>query len=461
MDFVDGEDLQEKIDQARGPLSEAQTVKWMSQVCDALSYLHSQHPPIIHRDIKPKNIIINNEDNAYLVDFGIAKIFDPTQQTTIGARAVTPGYSPVEQYGHGKTDVRTDVYALGATLYTALTAHIPVESVNQNETPLVPPRTFNPQITPALENTILTAMEIAPSRRYQTIKELKSALQTAQNVMVPATAVVSPAISPTMPSPIPPTGSDIGGTTIYPPISKRPRWLSFGFIAIILLLLVAAAIFIVPAATGGKQLPILAGLFDSDTPTPTETIKTSPSPTLTQTFTATVTNTSTRRPTNTRAPTSTRAATQTPVPLIATEQPTRTPTPTRTSEPNATSSEITLLTPTKDTKHVYQGGAGCGSNTVNFSISATGPITDHLMYIFWNVEDKATGQSIGWNSGKIMNKARGENTWTYTLDANTMIGALSFQEGWFHHQFIMQSRAGAQVVARSPTYSDITISKCP
>jgi len=197
------------------------------------------------------------------------------------------------------------------------------------------------------------------------------------------------------------------------------------------------------------------------TPEPTATITPSATPTNTQTTTATVTNTSTPRPTNTRTPTSTRVPTETPAPVIATEQPIRTQTPTRTPEPTVTSSVITLLTPTKDTKHVYQGGSGCGPNTVNFSISATGPITDHLMYIFWNVEDKATGQSIGWNSGKIMNKARGENTWTYTLDANTMIGALSFQEGWFHHQFIMQSRAGAQVVARSPTYSDITISKCP
>lgn len=129
MDYIDGEDLQHKIDQAAGPLPEAQAIKWILQVCEALIYLHSRTPPIIHRDIKPANVRITPDGTAMLVDFGIAKVYDPERRTTLGAQAVTPGYSPFEQYGQKSTDVRTDVYALGATLYAALTGQEPPESI--------------------------------------------------------------------------------------------------------------------------------------------------------------------------------------------------------------------------------------------------------------------------------------------------------------------------------------------
>jgi len=116
MDFIEGEDLQAMLDQTGGPLDEATVLPWIEQVCDALEYMHSQNPPVIHRDIKPANIKITPQGQAILVDFGIAKTFDPNLATTQGARAVTPGFSPNEQYGQGRTDARTDVYALGATL---------------------------------------------------------------------------------------------------------------------------------------------------------------------------------------------------------------------------------------------------------------------------------------------------------------------------------------------------------
>ncbi|MCZ7674264.1 MAG: protein kinase [Chloroflexi bacterium] len=93
----------------------------ITQIADALAYLHRQEPPIIHRDIKPANIRITADDHVFLVDFGLVKVYDHKLRTTIGARAVTPGYSPPEQYGQGNTDARTDVYALAATLYTMLT----------------------------------------------------------------------------------------------------------------------------------------------------------------------------------------------------------------------------------------------------------------------------------------------------------------------------------------------------
>jgi len=107
MEFVEGTDLHTLVQQ-RGALYEAQVLQWVNQILDALEYLHTQNPPIIHRDIKPQNILITPQGKAMLVDFGIAKVYVPGQPTTIGARAVSPGYSPPEQYGQGTTDARSD-----------------------------------------------------------------------------------------------------------------------------------------------------------------------------------------------------------------------------------------------------------------------------------------------------------------------------------------------------------------
>ena len=120
MDYVEGKSLAALLAERGRPLDEAEVLPWIRQVADALEYLHTRTPPIIHRDIKPQNIIVAADGRAMLVDFGISKAYDPTLKTTRGARAVTPGYSPPEQYGLGTTDARSDVYALGATLYTCL-----------------------------------------------------------------------------------------------------------------------------------------------------------------------------------------------------------------------------------------------------------------------------------------------------------------------------------------------------
>jgi serine/threonine protein kinase len=149
MDYVEGEDLQGMLERTGTQLNDAQALDWTGQVCDALNYLHSQNPPIIHRDIKPANIKITPEGKAILVDFGIAKIYDPNLKTTLGARAVTSGYSSPEQYGQGKTDPRSDIYSLGATLYTLLTGQAPPDSVDllmRNTGPVTPAAQINPRI---------------------------------------------------------------------------------------------------------------------------------------------------------------------------------------------------------------------------------------------------------------------------------------------------------------------------
>jgi serine/threonine protein kinase len=186
MDFVEGEDLQSMVDRTGRPLPEDQAVDWILQICDALTYLHSQQPPIIHRDIKPANIRITPEGRAMLVDFGIAKIFDPHLRTTIGARAVTPGYSPFEQYGQGTTDRRSDVYALGATLYTLLTGKELPESIQRISSDRIsPPRQTNPVISPNLDAVIMKSVALHPNDRFQRIDLFKSALTADPTVVVP------------------------------------------------------------------------------------------------------------------------------------------------------------------------------------------------------------------------------------------------------------------------------------
>ncbi len=197
MDFVEGKSLEALLAERGGPLPEAEALRWMTQVCDALEYLHTRTPPIIHRDIKPQNIIINADGRAVLVDFGISKAYDPALKTTKGARAVTPGYSPPEQYGMGTTDARSDVYALGATLYTLLTGSAPPESVALiagGET-LPPIRQTNPGVNPATEAAVAAAMTLAASQRLSGAGELRDALsgrvitplpQVARTVALPA-----------------------------------------------------------------------------------------------------------------------------------------------------------------------------------------------------------------------------------------------------------------------------------
>ncbi len=179
MDFIEGDDSQQILQRSAGVLPQAQVLQWIEQVCDALIYLHSQNPPIIHRDIKPANIKITPQGKAMLVDFGIAKQYHPDIKTTVGARAITSGYSPPEQYGRGITDAQSDVYALGATLYTLLTGQTPADSVDimaQNVPQPLPARQLNPAVSPHVDTAIRQAMELEKSRRPRSVADFKVAI---------------------------------------------------------------------------------------------------------------------------------------------------------------------------------------------------------------------------------------------------------------------------------------------
>jgi eukaryotic-like serine/threonine-protein kinase len=176
MDYIEGETLEDKVAQ-HGPVSADQAVAWISQICDALAYLHSQEPPIIHRDVKPGNITITPEGQAMLIDFGAFKVYAPHLKTTVAARVVSPGYAPVEQYGTAATDARTDVYAVGATLYHILSGQEPLESIARlTGTPLPDLASLNGHLDSRLVETIEAAMGIMQDQRLPTIVALKDAL---------------------------------------------------------------------------------------------------------------------------------------------------------------------------------------------------------------------------------------------------------------------------------------------
>jgi eukaryotic-like serine/threonine-protein kinase len=206
MDFIEGEDL-ERLLQRQGRVPADRAIIWIAQVADALVYLHSQNPPVLHRDLKPGNIRITPAGQAMLVDFGLVKVYDPSLRTTIGARAVTPGYSPPEQYGQGSTDIRSDIYALGATLYTLLTGLEPQESVQRfADDQMIPASSINPQVPADIGQAVAHAMALKPSQRYQTVTEFKQALTTAKTLLAAPnlpTLLVSPVIPQPAAAPFP------------------------------------------------------------------------------------------------------------------------------------------------------------------------------------------------------------------------------------------------------------------
>jgi len=182
MDFIDGEDLRQRMERV-GILPEDEVIHIGAAMCDALSYLHARKPAILHRDIKPGNVKIAPDGHIFLVDFGLAKVIQGNQATTTGARAMTPGYSPPEQYGTARTDARTDIYSLGATLYAALTGVIPEDGLARamDNAQLTPIRKRNPDISRRLAAAIEKAMEVDPGDRFQNADEFKSALLNSKS----------------------------------------------------------------------------------------------------------------------------------------------------------------------------------------------------------------------------------------------------------------------------------------
>src|SRR6266851_3332260 len=182
MDYIEGpnlEVLQKEQPEQRFPL--ALSLALLAPIIDALNYLHRQDPPIIHRDVKPANIIVPMKgEGAVLVDFGIAKEFVEDKTTSV-IRHGSPGYAAPEQYGGG-TNPQTDLYGLGATLYTMLTGVIPPDAItratrSKSLDPLRPVNLLVPAIAPEVARAIEGAMSISIDDRFQTIEQFWQELQ--------------------------------------------------------------------------------------------------------------------------------------------------------------------------------------------------------------------------------------------------------------------------------------------
>ena len=195
MDFVAGPDLRQLIEDARRRdafLEEAEVIGWMDQLCDALTYLHTQEPPVLHRDIKPSNIKLTPRGLVKLVDFGLVKLLQPdeTRTVTVVQGRGTVAYTPLEQYGGdtGHTDARSDIYALGATLYHLLTGQAPADAKQRFLKPgsLIPPRDINPHISPHVERAILAAMAQHPDDRPASVEVLRQMLRSREIEESPA-----------------------------------------------------------------------------------------------------------------------------------------------------------------------------------------------------------------------------------------------------------------------------------
>ena len=176
MDYIEGESL-DKILKEYGPQPEEVVIDWAMQICDAFSYLHSQNPKIIYRDMKPANIMLKPEGNIKIIDFGIAREYKEQnlQDTTVLG---TRGYASPEHYGSRQTDERSDIFTLGMTMHHLLTGIDPRPA----DYMYAPVRQWNPALSEGIEAIIDKCTQLNPEDRYQNCAELMYDLQHPDQV---------------------------------------------------------------------------------------------------------------------------------------------------------------------------------------------------------------------------------------------------------------------------------------
>ena len=263
MQFIAGDDLSEMIRRTRGPFPTDQVLTWADQLLDALDYLHTQDPQIIHRDIKPQNLKLTARGQIILLDFGLAKgqIGEFSRVTTSASIfGYTPNYAPLEQIQGLGTDPRSDIYALGATLYHLMTGVKPPDAltraaalVNSQEDPLAPANEANPAVSAGLAKVLARAMAQNRDQRYPTAADMTKALHTigqasssfdkseAQTILVAPPTQVAATPGPTLPGAKKPTILSGETTVVRSPNVRRGRapWA----IAAAVILLLGAGVF--------------------------------------------------------------------------------------------------------------------------------------------------------------------------------------------------------------------------
>jgi serine/threonine protein kinase len=344
MDYIEGSDLWELFLKQHSPLDEQEAIGYILQICRAISYLHQQKPPIIHRDIKPQNIKITPEGRAVLVDFGIAKVAEFDSQTQTGAQAVTPGFSPPEQYGRMGTTPASDIYSLGATLYAVLTGQTPPDSISlmAGGAKFTPPDVLNAKLSRQVSRAIEHAMRARREERPQSAESWHSELEAIQSD--PATVQISPEDdAPTMLSPALRTAlqnSERAATSTYPtstaaPAGANPPWLWVGLAAAAIAVAIGAIAFLL-GRSGNQETPnteaILLALVATAT-AQAEAGVTEPEVDLAATLVALAATATTQAQANLAQAAPAATDTPTPSPTATSIPPTETPTPTATSAP--------------------------------------------------------------------------------------------------------------------------------
>lgn len=179
MAYIKGRTLESIVESTSDFIPESVVIRWCADLFNILEYLHDQDPAIIFRDLNPRNMMLEDgTGNVKLIDFGIARFFKAGKSSDTLSLG-SPGYCPIEQYGRGQTDTRSDVYTVGATLYHILTKKVPIAAIERiKPTPslLTPPRQINRRISANMEQVILKSMEINPDGRYSSIQEMRYAL---------------------------------------------------------------------------------------------------------------------------------------------------------------------------------------------------------------------------------------------------------------------------------------------
>ena len=200
MEHIAGDDLAKRLEAAAKPFPVSWVMFWADQLLDALSYLHSHEPPIIHRDIKPQNLKLTDENHIILLDFGLSKT--TTGQTHISNTGstgsvvgYTPHYAPMEQIRGIGTNPRSDIYSLSATLYQLMTNTVPADALTRADAmlnglpdPIEPPHTINPEIPASVSEVTLKGMEVSQEKRFANAREMQKALRRAFSKMQEAMA---------------------------------------------------------------------------------------------------------------------------------------------------------------------------------------------------------------------------------------------------------------------------------
>ncbi|MEZ4662908.1 MAG: serine/threonine-protein kinase [Caldilineaceae bacterium] len=349
MDYVDGYDLEHLLRTQRGPLPEADVLSWIASVLDALEYMHTwtdtatgQPQPIIHRDIKPSNIKLAPTGEIFLVDFGLAKPAN-SGATMAGAKGITPGYSPLEQYAGG-TDTRSDIYALGATLYVLLTARKPPTATElATGTPLPPPRELNANLSRSVERAILRAMQVKADQRFPHVRDMRAALGGALGSAAGSRSFWSGALAQVAEE----TSTSL--RSVLPPANRAwSRWAAAPLLLGVLLIIFFFYQQVEPTTNPTPNVTEV-GLAASP---PTPTVRPTPVATVAATNTdgalaqATATETATAAATATPMPVNTPSATTAPTETTAPTA-TRDPTPRGSIAPTAAPTSSVVPTPTR------------------------------------------------------------------------------------------------------------------